>query len=124
MGLFPHKLEPDMCMQQIRDICKYIYVYVDDLEIGIRDLKILMDALENRYKFKIKGMGPIEFKSGCNLFHHSNCVLWFLLHKYTGKMVQTYVNIFGSNPRQNKDVRDHLKQGYYQELDTLGVLDN
>ena len=42
MVLFTCKLEPDILMQQNGDMCEYIYVYVDDLEIVESYPKVLM----------------------------------------------------------------------------------
>ena len=46
-------------MEHNEEIYAYIYVYVDELEIVARVTKTLMCALENRYKFKLKGTEPI-----------------------------------------------------------------
>ena len=36
--------------------------------------KSLIGDFKNRYKFKIRGMGPILFHLRCDLFHGSNGV--------------------------------------------------
>ena len=109
MLFFPYNLKPDILMWHNREICEYIYMYVDDLVIVSSHYKTLMDALENRYRFKLKGTGKIEFHLGWNLFCDSNVFLCFAPHNYIDNMDQTYVNVFGSNPKLNKAVRSPLE---------------
>ena len=40
-----------------------------------RDPQRLMDALEIKYKFELKGTGPISFNIECDIFRDSNGVL-------------------------------------------------
>ena len=53
------KLEPDIWIRQNGYIYEYIYVYIDDLELAAKDSKILINALENKYKLNLKVKGPI-----------------------------------------------------------------
>ena len=67
-----------------------------------------MGALKNRYKFNLKGTRPISFHLGCDFFRGSNGVLCFAPYKYIENMVQTYMTMFGTNPKLHKSVRDPL----------------
>ena len=82
-------------MQQNVYIYEYITVYVDDLLIVARDTKSLMDSLEIRYKFKLKGKGLLEFHLRCDFFCDRNGVIYFEPHIYFGNMVHTYMTMFG-----------------------------
>ena len=79
------------------NIYEYIYMYVDNLEISLKDTNTLIYAIEKIYRFKLKGMGPIMFWPGWYLFFDKNGVLLFNPHKYTGNMYQRYVTMFGSH---------------------------
>ena len=46
-------------MQQNGDMCEYIDVYVDDLEIVESYPKVLMHDIWKRYKLNLKGMIPM-----------------------------------------------------------------
>ena len=46
------------------DCYDYIATYVDDLLISMKNPKEIIDALTNRFKFKLKGTGPVEFHLG------------------------------------------------------------
>ena len=59
MLFFMCKLGPDIWIRQNVDIYGYISVYVDYLSIAAMDTKNLINTLENKYKFKLKGIGPI-----------------------------------------------------------------
>ena len=83
-----------------------------------------MDYLVYKYKFKLKGTGHISFHIRCDFFHESNVVLCFSPCKYIDKMVQTYMTMFGKNPKVHKSFRAPLEQVYHPYLDTLELLDN
>jgi hypothetical protein len=72
MGFSPSKAEPDIWMHQNGDVYKYIGVYVNDLAIVMQDPQGIIDALESKYKFKLKGMSPISFHLGMDLFCDSD----------------------------------------------------
>jgi hypothetical protein len=46
------------------ELSEYIGVYVDDLAIVAKDPQEIVNVLEQKYKFKLKGMGPISFHLG------------------------------------------------------------
>ena len=91
-------------------------MYVDDLSVVVKYPNSLMDALENMYKFKLKGMGPIEFHLGCDFFCDRNGVLCFSSHKYIDNMVQIYMTMFGYNQKLKKAVRYPLEQGGHLDI--------
>ena len=55
MGFFMCKLEPDIWIWHNEDIYEYIVYYINSLEIVESYNKNLMDSIENKYKFKLKG---------------------------------------------------------------------
>ena len=67
--------------------------------------KIIIDSLENRYKFNLKVMGPIAFHIGFYIFHDGNGVLFFDPNKYIYKIFHIYIAMFGSKPRLNEAIR-------------------
>ena len=101
-------MEPYIWIQQNGVISEYIYIYVDDLVITSTDPKILIYALEIKYKLNTKVTGPISFILRYDFFHGSNGVLWFSPLKYIDKMVQTYMTMFGKNPKLHNYVRTPL----------------
>ena len=56
--------------------------------------KILIDSLENRYKFNLKVMGPIAFHVGFYIFHDGNGVLFFDPNKYIYKILHIYCYVW------------------------------
>ena len=87
---------------------EYISVFINNLEIVVKDTKILMDALGIMYKFKLEGTETTTFHVGCDLFRESDGVLWFYPQKYVDKVVQTYMTMFGSNTKLKMSVRSPL----------------
>lgn len=65
MVFTPSKAEPDIWMHQNGDIHEYIGIYVDDLVNVAKGVpQHIMDELENKYKFKLKGTGLTAFYLG------------------------------------------------------------
>jgi hypothetical protein len=68
MGFSPSKAEPDIWIHPPGDAYEYIGVYIDDLAIIARNPMEIVDILQNKYKFKLKGTGPIKFHLGMDFF--------------------------------------------------------
>jgi hypothetical protein len=71
MGFFPCKAELDIWMRCVNDHYEYIAMYVDDLAISSKDPKAITDTLMNKYNFKLKGTGEIEYHLGMS-FHRND----------------------------------------------------
>jgi hypothetical protein len=78
--------------------------------------KEITDELENTYKFKLKGTGPIEFHLGCDFYCDEDGTLCFGPKKYIEKMVDAYMRMFGSKPTSRS--LPHLKRTTIQNLMT------
>jgi hypothetical protein len=101
---------------------EYIAVYVDDLAIASKDPKSITDSLINKYGFKLKGTGPIEFHLGCDFYHDKDGTLCFGPKKYIEKMEDAYVRMFGRKPRTN--ITSPLDKNDHPELDDTPLLDD
>jgi hypothetical protein len=55
---------------------------VDDLTIAAEDLKAITEVLMSKYKFKLKGTGPISFFLGCDYFRDNDGILCYLVAAY------------------------------------------
>ena len=120
MGFFPSRAEPDIWMRDMGDHYEYIGVYVDDLLIVSKNCKDIIEALEKKHCFKLKGSGPITFHLGCDFFRDSDGVLCYAPRKYIEKVLANYQRLFGKMPRQ---VMSPLIKGDHPELDTSELLD-
>ena len=121
LGFFPCKVEPDIWLRRNGDVYEYIAVYVDDLAIAARNPKEICDILMKKYKFKLKGTGPISFHLGCDFFRDKEGVLCMAPKKYIEKMVKTYERLFGEKPKQH--YTSPLKKNDHPELDKSNLLD-
>ncbi len=115
LGFLPSKNEPDIWMRRNEDLYEYVAVYVDDLAIVVKDPEKLTDTLIQRYKFKLKGTGPIEYHLGCDFFREENGTMCQAPRKYIEKLMESYERMFGSKPRQT--VSSPLEKGDHPELD-------
>jgi hypothetical protein len=122
LSFHPCKAEPDIWMRKKQDQYEYVAVYVDDLAMAMLDPTEFTNALEVKYKFKLKGTGPIKYHLGMGFSRDSDGTLCITPLKYIEKMINHYEKIFGESPRQN--VSSPLEKGDHPELDTLELLDS
>jgi hypothetical protein len=122
MGFFPCKAEPDIWMRDMGDHYEYIGVYVDDLAIVSRDPEAITEIFINKYKFKLKGTGPIAFHLGCDFVRDEDGVLCIKPKKFIEKMCDAYESHFGERPQHQ--VRSPLEPGDHPETDLSPLLDD
>ena len=77
--------------------------------------------LTNKYKFKVKGTGPISFHLGCDFTRDDDGVLCMHPKKYINRMVDSFERMFGRKPATN--VLSPLEKGDHPECDTTDLLD-
>jgi hypothetical protein len=90
LGFFPCKAEPDIGMHKSENTYEYIAVYVDDLAIAMKRPKAFVDVLEQTYKIKTNGTGPITFHLGMDFFRNEDNTLCLLSIKYLEKLMMKY----------------------------------
>jgi hypothetical protein len=90
MGFFPCKAKPDIWMRRVDDHYEYIATYVDDLAISSKDPKAITDTLMNKYSFKLKGTGEIEYHLGMSFCRNDRNELCISSQWYIEKMVDNY----------------------------------
>jgi Reverse transcriptase (RNA-dependent DNA polymerase) len=64
MGFTPSKAKPNIWMHPSGDAYEYIGTYVNDLAIFAHNPGEIANILQTKYKFKLKGTGPITFHLG------------------------------------------------------------
>jgi Reverse transcriptase (RNA-dependent DNA polymerase) len=121
MGFFPCKAEPDIWMRKKNNLYEYIAVYVDDLAVAMINPKEFMDTLENKYKFKLKGTGPITFHLGMDFTRDDDGILCISPAKYIDKLIMNYEKLFGQKP--STSVTSPLEKGDHPELDDSELCD-
>lgn len=108
-------------MRRKHDHYEYITRYVDDLTITSNNPKEITDVLENSFGFTLKGTVPIKYHLGCDFFRDSNDILCMAPLTYIGRMMDTYLRVFGSKP--NRNYSSPLERDDHPELDTTKELD-
>jgi hypothetical protein len=121
MGYSPCMAEPDIWMRRVGDVYEYIGVYVDDLTMASKQPQAIIDDLEQKYGFKLKGTGPISFHLGCDFYRDEDGVLCMEPKQYIDKMVSTYERHFGQKPKRTYS--SPLDKGDHPELDMSPFLD-
>jgi len=122
MGFTPSLADEDIWMREMGDHYEYIAVYVDDLAIASKTPKEITDDLMTKYKFKLKGTGPIEFHLGCDFYRDEDGTLCFGPKKYIEKMEDAFVRMFGKKPKTN--VTSPLEKNDHPKLDESELLDD
>ena len=121
MDFFPCKAEPCIWMQLNGDLYEYIAVYVDDLAIACKDPEAIVSVLQDKYKFKLKGTGKIDYHLGCGFSRDEDGVLCISPRRYVDKMIDAYQTMFGEMP--SSKVQSPLEKGDHPEIDTSPLLD-
>ena len=101
MGFKPSKADPDIWMKPSKDGSHYEYiaVYVDDLAICMKDPKAFCDTLKEKYKLKLKGVGPINYHLGCGYTRDEDGTLVADPRKYVEKILESYEKLLERNQR-------------------------
>ena len=123
MGFTPCKAEPDIWMRLSTKfgIYKYIAVYVDDLAIAAKDCKKITNILTNKYKFKLKGTGPVKYHLCMDFFCDQSDTLCMAPCKYIEKFCDSFERMFGHSPKTN--VSSPIEKNDHPELDMSELLD-
>ena len=121
MGYIPSKTEDDIWMRDLGDHYEYIARYVDDLALVSRNPQKIIDKLEETYKLKLKGTGPIGYHLGCDFFRDTQGVLCMCPKRYIEKMITNYEMMFGCKP--NQKYLSPLERNDHPELDTSEELE-
>ena len=121
LGFFPCKAEPDIWMRKNGETYEYVAVYVDDLAIAMKNPQELIDVLEKKHHFKLKGTGPIHFHLGMDIHRDSHNTLCISPTKYIDKLIKGYSSLFGEKPKHSTSP---LIKGDHPELDTSELCDN
>ena len=90
MGIKPSRADSDIWMNSSKDGSHYEYiaVYVDDLAICMKDPKSFCDTLKEKYKLKLKGVGPINYHLGCGYTRDEDGTLAAVPRKYVEKVLE------------------------------------
>jgi hypothetical protein len=120
MEFFPSKAENDIWMRDRGDHYEYLARYVDDLAIASRNPGAITEELQSKYKFKLKGTGPISYHLGCDFYRDSTGTLCMAPNRYIDRMINIYEQIFGCKPKTN--VSSPLERGDHPELDITDEL--
>jgi hypothetical protein len=86
----------------------------------MKDPSAFIDCLENIYKFKLKGTGPLRFHLGCDFDRDPDGTLYMAPKKYIERLIDSYMRMFGEKPRRN--VQSPLDQHDHPELDDSELL--
>ncbi len=121
LGFQPCKAEPDIWMRPNGQRYEYVAVYVDDLALAMEKPQEFVDTLMNKYKFKLKGTGPITFHLGMDFHRDADGTLCITPNKYIEKMMGAYERMFGSSPIKN--VSSPIERNDHPELDESEFLD-
>ena len=62
----PYKADPCVWLREKKNKYKYIAIYGDDLLIESEEPQEIIQDLEEKFKLKIKGDGPLEYHLVCD----------------------------------------------------------
>ena len=115
------RAEPDIWLRSNGRVYEYIAVYVDDLAIAMDEPSSFITVLGEKYKFNMKGTGPLKFHLGADFYHDTYGTLSMAPRKYIDHLIAGYEHMFGEKPRMN--CYSPLEKGDHPELDDSELLD-
>ncbi len=124
LGFTPCKADPDVWMKNCGTHYKYICVYVDDLAIAMRNPQEFIDVLANDCGYKLKGVGPMEYHLGADIYRDNDGTLCFGAKSYISRLLRTYELIFAEQPKEYSsplDRNDHPELDTSKELPELDI---
>ena len=77
-------------MRKNNNIYEYVAVYVDDLAFAVKDPKAFVKILETKYKFTVKGTGPLTYHLGADFGRDKDGILYMAPKKYINRMIANY----------------------------------
>ena len=122
MGFVPCRADNSIWMRLSKDGKSYEYIatYVDDLLLAMKNPEEVIEKLEKKYKFKLKGTGPVTFHLGMSFYRDDHGVLCMSPKRFINKVVDEYIQHFGCKP---KEYSSPILGGSHPELDTSEYLD-
>ena len=90
----------------------------------MKDPASFCKTLKDKFKFKLKGDGPISYHFGMNYIRYKDVVLSQSPIQYIDKMVATYNQLFKSIPKKYKtpwEKGDHPEINNTEYLDEQGI---
>ena len=120
-GWTPCKADPEVWMRDKGDCYEYIGVYVDDLQMAMKDPAKFVRLLETKYKLKFKGTGPLSHHLGADFGRDPDGVLYMSAAGYVDRMNESYERIFGRKP---KHYISPMVPGDHPELDITDLLED
>jgi hypothetical protein len=75
---------------------------------------LIIDLLVNKYKYKLKGVGPIDYHLGGNFMRDSDGTLRYGPKKYISKLILSREKMFGEYPKERISP---LEKGDHPEMD-------
>ncbi len=124
LGFTPCKADPDVWMKNCGTHYEYICVYVDNLAIAMRNPQEFIDVLVNDCGYKLKGVGPMEYHLGADIYCESDGTLCFGAKSFISRLLRTYESIFGVQPKEYSsplDCNDHPELETSDELPELDI---
>ena len=85
------------------------------------NLSTFIDVLASKYKFHMKGTGPLKFHLGADFYCDADGALSMAPCKYIKCMTSAYKRMFGEKPKMS--CYSPLKKGDHPELDDTELLD-
>ena len=73
-------------MRRTGDTWEYIATYVDDLAMALKNPTEVTNALCNKYGYKLKGVGPIDYHLGSDYKRDPDGTLYVSAESYIEKM--------------------------------------
>ena len=126
LGFFQSQVDPAIWMRDCGDHYEYLCTWVDDLLFASKNPMWLMEQLEKKYGYVLKGVGAPEYYLGADIKRVDkddvdSGVLTMGSTTYVKRCLDNYEKLLGLKPP--KKVSQPMDPKYYPELDESDLLD-
>ena len=126
LGFFQSQVDPAIWMKDCGDHYEYLCTWVDDLLFASKNPMWLMDQLQKKCGYVLKGVGTPEYYLGADIKRVDkddidSGVLTMGSTTYVKRCLDNYEKLLGLKPP--KKVSQPLDPKYYPELDESDLLD-
>ena len=121
MGFMPCKSDPDLWMGDAGHRYEYVCVYVDDLMAIMANPEEFFNELNDKYGYKLKGVGEPTYHLGGDFFRDPDGTLVWGAKTYIKRLIDNVQLLCGENPRSYTAPLDSKDS---PELDESPLLDD
>jgi hypothetical protein len=121
LGFTASKADSNVWMRENSDVYEYSAMYIDNIAVAAHDPEKIILQLKEMHKYKLKGVGLLDYHLGCTFEHNKDGTLCYHPKKYIACLMEHYKRMYGEQPKM---LVLPLEKGDHPELDSTPELND